>query len=324
MGATDYAIINQTIPPGTTIHKLLATDPDNGTLTFSIIGTTYYKNGTETPVSVSKASWALTTRPINATKTQCSMAETYPFPRNLFCMDPSSNAIKTTSIYNKVTKADFSLFVVNVFVIDNGSPPLNLTTKVYFRIRDNCTDSTREYTNLVTGCPDSREIIRQIGGRSEVGFMFNVPNNTRISRMTVDFGLFSPFKVIEDVVNYKFEYSVGKSSKSALVKRRLLVNTTIDRKMEMFLWKPIEIIGDKAIIPVTLRVQSGKNELSGGGQGIELFLLNRSRDYCANSKCVGLYGLLSKAMGANGGKPECTRRDQFVVVDKYSPCIGKS
>ena len=322
-GAMDYAIINQTIKDGTVVHNLLVTDPDNGTLTFSIIGVKYFKNDSMSPVSAYNASWTLTELPKIGAPTQCSLAETYPFPRNLFCMEPNSNAIRTTSKYKDVKKADFSLFVLTVFVIDSGSPRLNLTTNVYFRIKENCSDSTREYTDLMTGCPEAKEIVRRIGFHNEVGFMFVVPNNTRIARMTVDFGFLFPFKVIEEFVDYSFEYVVGAIRKSVLLRRRLLVNTTLDRKIAMFLWKPIEIIGDKANITLSLIVRSGKNMLSGGGKGIELFLVNRSRDYCGNSKCVGLYDTLSKAQSASGGKYECTRQDQYVVVDKYSSCIGR-
>ena len=220
------------------------------------------------------------------------------------------------------TKADFSLFAVTVFVIDNGSPQKNLTTVVYFRIRENCSDFTREYTNLMTGCTEAREIIRRTGTVSEIGFIFNVPNNTKIVRMAVDFGLLNPFKVIGDLVNYRFAYTSGGKRISKVLKRRLLVDTKLDRKIAMFLWRPIDIIGDRVNVSVTLNVDSGKSRLFGRGQGIELFLLNRSRNYCKNSRCVGLYGTLTKSMAAGGGKPECTRQDQYVVVEKYSKCIG--
>ena len=322
-GTINYAIINQTINSGSVVHNLLVTDPDNGTLTFSIVGVKYFKNDSESAISASNASWTLTKLPKQGAPTQCSLAESYPFPRNLFCMEPNSNAIRTTTKYNNVKKADFSLFVLTVVVIDNGSPQLNLTTNVYFRIKENCSDSTREYTNLMTGCPEASEIIRRSGSPNEVGFLFTVPNNTRIARITVDFGLFSPFKVIEDFVDYSFEYVVGVIRKAASLRRRLLVNTTLDRKIAMFLWKPIEIIGDKANISVSLKVGSGKMLLTGSGQGIELFLVNGSRNYCSNSQCVGLYNTLSKAKATAGGKFECTRQDQYVVVEKYSSCIGK-
>jgi len=36
-----------------------------------------------------------------------------------------------------------------------------------------------------------------------------------------------------------------------------------------------------------------------------------------------LYGALSESTAAIGGKTECTRKDQFVVVEKYGACSGK-
>jgi len=322
-GAKDYVIINKTLPGGTTLHKLLVADPDKGKLTFSIFAVAYYKNDTEKPVIALNSSWTLFAMPNSSNPSQCSLAESYPFPRNLFCIEPTSNSIKTTSKYRDAIKADFSLFTVAVAVFDNGSPQKNLTTGVYFRIRENCSDSTREYTNLVTGCNEAREIIRRTGLPSQAGFLFNVPNNTKIVRITVDFGLFNPFKVISDVVNYRFNYTNSGKGKSEILKRRLLVNTTLERRIEMFLWKPIDIIGDNVNVSVTLNVESGINKLVGGGKGIELFLLNRSRNYCENSRCVGLYGALSESTAAIGGKTECTRKDQFVVVEKYGACSGK-
>ena len=298
------------------------TDPDKGMLTFSIAAVKYFKNGTETPVSVSNPSWALTGKPKSSTPTQCSLAESYPFPRNLFCMEPTSNIIRTTSKYSGAAKADFSLFAVTVFVIDNGSPQKNLTTVVYFRIRENCSDFTREYTNLMTGCTEAKEIIRRTGTPGEIGFMYKLSNNTKIARITVDFGLLNPFKVIGDVVSYRFAYTSGGKRISKVLKRRLLVNTTLDKKIAMFLWKPIEIVGDRENVLVTLNIDSGRSRLFGGGQGIELFLLNKSKNYCGNSTCVGLYDALSRAVASKGGQPECTRQDQFVVVEKYSKCIG--
>ena len=311
------------MPAGTALHNLLVTDPEKGKLTFSIFAVGYFKNDTEKPVIAKNSSWTLFRKPNSSIPSQCSLAESYPFPRNLFCMEPTSNVIKTTSKYRDAIKADFSLFAVAVAVIDNGSPQKNLTTGVYFRIRENCSDSTREYTNLVTRCTEAKEIIRRTGMQSQVGFTFNVPNNTKIVRITVNFALFNPFKVVTNVVNYRFNYTSDGKSKSEIVKRRLLVNTTLERKIAIFLWKPIDIVGDTDNVSVTLKVDSGTNKLVGGGQGIELFLLNRSRNYCKNSECVGLYHTLSKSISANGGKPECTRQDQFAVVEKYGACSGK-
>ena len=322
-GAIDYAVINQVLPAGANLLNLLVTDPENGTLTFSIIKVTYFHNDTAVPVHVSNPPTEVFGKLNSSSPSHCLLAEIYPFPRNLFCMEPTNNSIKTTSRYSNTKKADFSLFAVTVLVTDNGSPQKNLTTVVYFRIRENCSDSTREYTNLMTGCTEAREIIRRTGSPSEVGFIFNVPNNTKIARITLDFGLFNPFKVIGDIVNYRFEYNSGAQTTSVVLRRRLLVNTALDRKIAMFLWNPINVIGDRVNVSVTVNVESGRNRLFGGGQGIELFLLNRSRNYCENSICVGLYGALTKSMAANGGKPECTRQDQYVVVEKYSKCVGK-
>ena len=322
--AKDYAIISQNLPTGSKLLSLLVTDPENGTLTFSIVGVKYFKNDTLAPKTAYDSTWALTKMPTSGLSTQCSKAESYPFPRNVFCIQPNSNTVKTTSKYSAKIKADFSLFVVTVFVIDNGSPPRNLTTDLYFRVKENCTDSTRDYTNLMQNCPQAREIIRRIGSPSEVGFMFTVPNNSKIARVTVDFGLFQQFKVIEKPVDYTFTYFVGRTKKSSVLTRRLLVNTTLDRKIAMFLWKPVEIIADKENVTLELRVTSGRSDqLYGGGNGIELFLVDRSSDYCANDDCVGLYDVLSQTMSVNGGKPECAREDQFVVVTKYSSCKGK-
>ena len=318
----NYAIIEQQITSGSVLNSVLANDPENGTMTFSIFGVTYYGNDTTSPTAAFDLSWALTKRPLTSV-TQCSVAESYPFPRNLFCMEPGSNAIKTTTKYNTFQKKDFSLFAVTVFVADNGVPVRNLTTDFYFRVKEICNDSTREYTNLMQNCPEARENIMRESMSSEVGFTFVVPNDTKISRITIDFKRMFLYKGIAESINYSFRYSDGVSNQNSVVERRLLVNTTIEPLVNIFLWKAINISANKVNVTVHLSISTGKSgQLSGGEKAVTLTLLDNSKNYCQNEECVRLYSAISATSAKAGGKPECARQDPSVVITKYDFCKG--
>ena len=311
-----YVIIGQSLPLRSALLNIQASDPENGTLFYSIIGVTYYKNGTIQPVTAFNLQWAIMSIP-KVGFDACKTAESYAFPRNLFCMDPKNNTIKTTAKYDQLKKADFSLLAVTVLVVDNGIPQRNVTTKVYFRVKENCTAGATEYTNLVQKCLQSREIIKRgISLAGEISFQIIVPNNTKITRITIDFSKFTRFNFIEEVIRYEFHYE--KQTKVLL--RRLLVDTAREPKLEMYLWNPIDIVGTTLNISLNLRVISEKGmSLFGGTSGIELYLLDRSKNYCLDSNCVSLYSVLTSVLTAYG-RPECARKDGFTTIAKYSSC----
>eukprot|EP00112_Aurelia_sp_Birch-Aquarium-sp1_P014567 Seg3157.1 transcript_id=Seg3157.1/GoldUCD/mRNA.D3Y31 product="hypothetical protein" protein_id=Seg3157.1/GoldUCD/D3Y31 len=232
-------------------------------------------------------------------------------------MDPNNNTIKTTAKYDQLPKADFSLFALTVLVTDNGIPQSNVTTKVYFRVKENCTAGTTEYTKLVQICPQSLEIIKRgISSPGELSYQFIVPNNTKITRITIDFSKFAPFKFIEEVIKYEFRYE----KQTKLLLRRLLVDTTREPKLEMYLWNPIDVVGTTANITLTLSILSEKGRSPfGGSTGIELYLLDRSKNYCADSNCVSLYSVMTSVLTADG-RPECARKDGFTTIAKYGSC----
>ena len=311
-----YVIISQRLPERSILLSVQATDPDNGTLIYSIIGVTYYRNTTAQPIKTLNLQWAVKTVP-NVGFDACNTAESYSFPRNLFCMDPKSNTIKTSAKYDQFKKEDFSLFAVIVLVMDNGIPQRNVTTKVYFRVTENCTAGTAEYTTLVQKCLQSREIIKRgISSHVKAAFQFIVPNNTKITRITLDFSKLPKFNFIEEVISYEFFYE----RQTQLLNRRLLVDTTLEPKLEIYLQNPIDIIGTTENISLSLLVQNeNRYSLYGNMTGIELDLLDRSKDYCANSNCFSLYKILASLLNTTG-RPECAGKDGYAMKAKYGSC----
>ncbi len=311
---TDYVIVNQKVPSRGVLHHVLMQDPEKGALFYSITGVTFYRNDTDKPITANDQTWVV--KGPNRDDA-CSIAEGYPFPRNLFCIDATNNAIKATSKYSPFVKADFSLFRLDVVVYDGGQPQRNLTTRVYFRVKDNCSYGPSEYSAYQKSCSKYMPTIVVTGQEAERDYTFVAKNDTVISRIEVKFLVTEPLRIEQKII-YNFEYFANRMKKLFTFTRRLLINTAKEQTLLMHLWYPHHISSDNTDVSVSFfTIPKFKH-----GTEYKISMFRTSAKYCADNICVGLYGNIEAAFRKTM-QYECVRKEDHLFINKYRTCKGK-
>eukprot|EP00794_Sanderia_malayensis_P014331 gene14331-15822_t len=318
-----YQIVNKTITGGSSIHKIEAIDPEQGKLLFSIVRVTYYRNGTALPQVASNTSWAIK-KPTGKNFDACRTAESYPFPRNLFCIGTAeNNTIKATRNYSEFNKADYSLFRLDVFIYDDGSPQRNLTTTVYFRVKEDCTHLQPPIMAFVNKCPQYLKVLTAVATRAEVGYNFVIPNNSAINILAIKFLSLTPSMYLERNVTYQFSYLGGnRVLKTVSVIRRLLINTTVDTRLFIYLWKPIIVRGNSANVTVSLEIRNTSNTqrmTDFTNVQITVYAFDNAVKYCADTMCVVQFKEVEKLFKKTNPY-ECARDEANLLPSKYSSC----
>ena len=134
----NFVVMKRNPAVGADIFKIHAKDNLPQKLLFSIIGVTYYANATASPKKVYDQKWAVKSHILSQNLSLCSVAESLPTPRNLFCIEHLQNKIKTTRILAKLRPSYDAMFVIDFIIVDDGKPQLNTTGKVYVSVQNDC------------------------------------------------------------------------------------------------------------------------------------------------------------------------------------------
>ena len=122
---------------GAAVYDIGIKDAARQKLLFSIIGVTYYASAVSAPQKAYDEKWAVKSH-FQSNDSSCKLAESLPWPRNLFCIEHGHNVVKTTGMVENLRPRYDAIFVIDFIVFDNGKPQLNTTGRIHVTIQFDC------------------------------------------------------------------------------------------------------------------------------------------------------------------------------------------